>query len=704
MARSRALVVALPLLAVVPAMGRGALAQSACGSALEYGMNPSFHTWTSRAIVFGDAMMRARELSRWREGAPDGPAPLIPLGQGRLGEGWPDPAALGPDERVGAMLFGSMEHTLPDGGVEPYVIVWRGSGHVRLEGPNVVREQARTDNRVEVLVDPALGNGNSPLTCTWTSPDPADPVRDVHVWLPGMEAQGTLLWPPFVDKVRALDAGRGPHTWRTLDWTRVNEYGRPLDRDGFVFDIAGVIRPSSPSQGTLRGVCPQFQVALCNELRMNLHFNVPHRTDDMDEVDYVRFLEGTFRVLRDGSPNAAGVEGGRRFAGLAPGLTVTIELSNEMWNPIFPVNGWMVAEAQRKGLSFQEEVASQIQIVFDAADRVFAGPDALRLKKYVGGFIGDPLFLRRVLSYLRSDTRIDAVGPAVYLGPREPDLEHWLEDAVPGSCPSCPDARELLAAARSSIDARRPRLAAHREIAQEYTNPDGSHPALVLYEGGLNLKSAGKPWAAAAREVQVLPELFALLADDYVQLLVDEGVELVNWYSFMSDQDSLSVDAYGVWNDMQQELELPIVRPYPGGIAPKAAVVCLGPPPAASCPAASATWRSGPGNADSYRAWPPVLGTWFRARVDLTTTGHTGAFVACSLRPESLPVPGGGTVLTGLNGAEFLPLRRGPIALWYVPVPNDPTLAGVAVATQAIHLGGGGGPALSNAMDLVFGR
>ena len=108
-------------------------------------------------------MMRARELSRWSQGAPDGPALLIPLGQGLLGEGWPDPAALAPGERVGAMLFGSMERTLPDGREEPWVIAWKGSGAVRLEGPYVVREEGREAHRVEVFVDPTLGNGNSPL-------------------------------------------------------------------------------------------------------------------------------------------------------------------------------------------------------------------------------------------------------------------------------------------------------------------------------------------------------------------------------------------------------------------------------------------------------------------------------------------------------------------------------------------------------------
>jgi hypothetical protein len=187
-------------------------------------------------------------------------------------------------------------------------------------------------------------------------------------------------------------------------------------------------------------------------------------------------------------------------------------------------------------------------------------------------------------------------------------------------------------------------------------------------------------------------------------MLVQEGVELVNWYSFMTDQDSPSVDAFGVWNDMEQSLSLPVVKPYVDDGAPKASVVCLGPPLASACPAASASRRSAPGNFDSYTATPPVLGGVFRAMVDVTTSGNDAALVVGSLLATSVPLPSGQTLLSGLAEAEFLPLASGPLATWEVHIPNDPALAGVQIATQAFHIGGGAGVNLSNAMDLTFGR
>jgi hypothetical protein len=677
-------------------------AQSGCQPEIEYGINPSFQTWSSRAIVFADAFQRVRKFTYWSNG-PRGDAPLIPLGSGRPGAGWPDPARLAAGQRYGTMLFGSMERTLPDGRVEPYVVTWQGSGHVRLEGVTVAGEQDRGPRRVEVRIDPTRGSGNELLAISWTATDPADPVRDLRVWLPGTERADLVFWPPFLEKLRATSAGRGPASWRTLDWTRVNEYGRPVARGGFVFDLAGVITPASPSQGTPRGVAPEYQVALCNELGMDLHFQLPHRTNDLPEGDYRRFLEQQLRIIRDGSPGLPGIRGGRPFAGLDPALSVTVELSNEIWNSAFPVNAWMSAEAGRKGISFRQQVASQIQLLFDAAARVFSGPDARRLRRFVGGFDGDPGYLAGVLSHLRRGTHVDAIGPAAYLGPRRPDIDAWLEGSSAGSCPNCPTPGELIATAGTTVDRLRPLLSRHRAIARAWTNPDGSHPRFELYEGGLNLKSIGRPWAAAARAVQGDARLFDLFVERYVPMLVEEEVELIHWYSFMTDQDSPTLDAFGLWNDMDQALTLPVVKPYGHEGAPKAAALCLGPPLPSSCRSASAVVRTAPGNPSSYSATPATLGGHLRARVDLSGSGRSAAYLILSLTPLSVPLPTGQTLLASPHDATFLGLRSGPVATWDVRVPNDARLAGIPLASQAVMVGAQG-DSYTNAVDLVLGR
>jgi len=61
---------------------------------------------------------------------------------------------------------------------------------------------------------------------------------------------------------------------------------------------------------------------------------------------------------------------------------------------------------------------------------------------------------------------------------------------------------------------------------------------------------------------------------------VDEGVDVANWYSFMTDQDpAFGVGVgFGIWNDMGQAITLPVGDAYLDEGAPKAAAVYRGPP------------------------------------------------------------------------------------------------------------------------------
>lgn len=374
--------------------------------AILYGMNASENVWWQRGIAFADGMRRAGEFCRIVNGAITRDlAPLVPLGEEppRLGAGWPDLSALEPGQQAGARLFGSMGGSLPDGRELPYVLTWEGTGSCRLAGQAVVGEANRTPRRVEVFLDPTAGGGDALLVWIVDSSDPDDPVRDAHVWLPGMEADAPILWPPFVAKLRAMNGGRGPVAWRAMDWNEVNQYGRADGSAPFVFDLAGRITPASPSQGTKRGVCPEFQVALCNAAGADLHFNVPHAASGIPDEDYETFLRDAFTRIRDGSPAVPGVNGGQPFAPLAPHLRVTVEFSNEVWNPGFPVNTWLKARAQQAGRTLPQQVASEIRRVFAVAEEVFSGVHAPRLRRYVGGWLGDPDFLQEVL---------DELGPA----------------------------------------------------------------------------------------------------------------------------------------------------------------------------------------------------------------------------------------------------------------------------------------------------
>ena len=675
-------------------------AQTGCDYVIEYGMNPSFHTWSSRGIVFADAMTRAKMFEVFDNGTSLGRATPIPEGQ--LGAGWPDPATLGPGQELGALLFGQMDGSLPDGRDEPYVVTWEGTGEVWLQGLFVKEERARTAQRVEVVVDASILVENTGLSAHWSSPDPADPVRNVRVWLPGTEGSGRLFWPPYLEKVRMMNAGRGPSSWRTLDWTRVNDYGE-TGPDAFAFTMGSRITPASPTQGTPRGVAVEYQVAFANELGIDLHFQVPHR-GEMSEWDYLLYLYDVFRVIRDGSPAVPGLNGDRPFAGLDGSLTLMLELSNEIWNPGFPVHGWMSDQALMKGLTKHEQIASQIELVFDIADGLFMGDP--RLKKYIGGTVGNPAYLQQVLDALRPGFHVDALGPAAYFGPHASVTDQWISDVDPvtGECRSCPTADEIIAAARAEIPSLRPGLSAHRAMANAWVNPDGSSPRLVLYEAGQSLKSLFQPWAPQANLAQAKRGMYDAYALDLIPLLIDEGVDEVIWYSFMTDQTPDVIAPFGIWDDMNQEITYPVPETYVSQGAPKAAAIYRGPPVTTDCPLARAFVRSAAGNPLSLAATLPSLGRTMEITCDLTTTGHLFSYAFSFTGPTTHALAGGQVLLTAGPYAFGFPLTDGPLARGTIVVPNDPRLAGMEFSMQALHYGGASPFALSNAVDLVLGR
>ena len=550
--------------------------------AIAYGMNASENVWSQRGIAFADAMARASEFCTVDGAITASLCPLIPLGRSPalLGEGWPDFAALPAGQKAGARLFGNMKGTMPDGRVLPYVLTWEGTGACRLSGPSVVSEANRGTNRVEVFVDPSAGGANSALIWIIDSSSPTDPVRNAHVWLPGTESEKPILWAPFVAKLQAMNDGRGPHTWRTMDWSQVRQYGRTDGAAPFVFDLAGRITTRSPSQGTRRGVCPEFHVALCNAVGANLHFNVPHQANGISDADYAAFVREALLAIRDGSPAVPGINGGRPFAGLDPELVLTLEYSNELWNGGFTVNAWLKYRATSSGRTLHQQIAFEIQRVFAIADEVFAGPDAPRLRKYVGGWIGDPTFLQKVLDALGHSQRIDAVGPACYFGPRPEDVNAWMAGASGNGCPNCPTPEQVVESARLAIPGLRSKLREHRLLADAFLNTDGSSPALELYEAGQAFIANLQPWKTAAVQAQSIPTMYEAYVLDLIPMLVDERVDLVNWYSFVSDNSASGSGAgpFGHWDNMNQSITLPVREPYLHEGVPKAAAIYKAPP------------------------------------------------------------------------------------------------------------------------------
>ena len=127
-------------------------------------------------------------------------------------------------------------------------------------------------------------------------------------------------------------------------------------------------------------------------------------------------------------------------------------------------------------------------------------------------------------------------------------------------------------------------------------------------------------------------------------------------------------------------------------------------------PLALTVSRNGGTNPASYTANPIVLGGTFDATVDLSTTGHSSAFLFAFDSPISVTLGGGQTLLCidGLGAGELftgsgLTLSGSPIATISLPVPNNPGLCGRSLCSQALHAFGVNPFALSNALDHTTG-
>ncbi len=104
---------------------------------------------------------------------------------------------------------------------------------------------------------------------------------------------------------------------------------------------------------------------------------------------------------------------------------------------------------------------------------------------------------------------------------------------------------------------------------------------------------------------------------------------------------------------------------------------------------------------------PPKLGAVHIETVNLVgTTGHAAAALFAYASPLSLfTIYGELLVNIADPGGELLggPMATGPVATFLITVPNDISLAGLYVSTQALHVGGVFPAALSNALDLLLG-
>ncbi len=274
-----------------------------------------------------------------------------------------------------------------------YVCTFEGSGTLGF-GRDAEDIQRISPNRYEFDVA-KTPNGIELRILTTT---PGNHVKSIKLFEKRYESRvtaGETFDPTFLERIRPFKF------IRFMGWQGENDRppGRWADR-AKPSHVSWSVRPELKHAG----VPAEAMVELCNLAGADPWFCMPVDADD----DYVtQFATLVHRRLKSDRK-------------------VYIEVSNELWNPLFPQTPY--AEAQRKARGFetsQDWVGMRSVQMWNIWRRVF-GPGAGRIIRVIGGQWGLPFVAERTLVFSHAGTGNKPVGEqcdALALGLYMPDVE-----------------------------------------------------------------------------------------------------------------------------------------------------------------------------------------------------------------------------------------------------------------------------------------
>jgi len=425
------------------------------------GINLAGVTYWSAEIVFVDLFKHSQTFKSQAPGkgyAQGGPLDLT-------AEGWV--RGLRDDGHFADSIILSRPRLGYPSGV--YACLYEGRG--RIEFGHRVKVLEETPGRIRI----EIGSDLDLLTLRITETDPADPIRNIRVILPGFE--GTYanqpFHPEFLKRWEKFKVLRFMDLQRTNNSKQTNWSDRPT--------------PQMQTQGDEAGVALEYLVQLANTLDADPWFCMPHLARD----DYV----STF---------AEAVK-----ARLKPGLKVYVEYSNECWNGIFAQARHCRDKGKELGLSNNDYQAqlryySQRSVeIFRIWEDIFGGTN--RLIRVLAAQSANPWTSEQVMDFEEAHEHADVLGIAPYFGnalgdPKTQDeVARMMVDQVLDKC------AVYVAAANKTI-AEQARLAKERGL-RLVAYEAGQH--LVGYAGAENNKALEGLFHAANRH----PRMKALYLD-----------------------------------------------------------------------------------------------------------------------------------------------------------------------------------------------
>jgi hypothetical protein len=438
--------------------------------------------WNSE-IPFVDVFRLSREWISQKQGAGWGKGPKLELDE----RGWVK--RLEPDCWAETPLLTLKPNTYPAG---EYVCLYDGEGKIAFN--NIKRVVSSEKGRI--VFEPAPERGGFFLQLHETNP--ANPIRNIRVLLPGTEK--TYKKEPYNPVF--LVRWKGMNTLRFMDWQETN--GSKLR------EWAERPKPDDATW-TRHGIPVEVMVDLCNRLKVNPWFCMPHRATD----DYVRQFAKQVKTTLD------------------PALTVYIEYSNEIWNGQFEQTRYSEREGQKRGYAEKPWEAGwkfsgvRSAEMFKIWEEAFGGRE--RLVRVVAGQAANPYIAEQKIKFQDVYKSCDAIAIAPYVSMNlGPNSNPSAETVAGWSVEQVLDHLETKALPESVEWIQK-----HKELADRYKL------RLIGYEGGQHAVGVGGGENNAALTKLLLAanrhERMGKIYDAYLTAWKDAGGDLMCLFSSVGE-------------------------------------------------------------------------------------------------------------------------------------------------------------------------
>jgi hypothetical protein len=483
---------------------------------MSVGMNLENVVDWSPAWTFTDAFQASRpwisqafNTATWNTSWDAADAPLLSLdsrGNPTSLATWKNAAGETMKQVAGTLMFRSLGGGYP-GGV--YRAEWDGTGTVAFGLDAVKIASGRTStgrNYADLQVTPS-DNG---IYLRIDATSPTDPVRDFHVWMPDWQGQrfAGQRWQPgdsfspfhplFLQRLDPF------HTIRFMGMQETNSSGIRswADRRDALDIRQGSGAGGTPSEPIVNGMSVEYMVQLANDLNANPWFNMPHMADD----DFVRNFA---TYVRDH---------------LKPGLTASVEWSNEIWNFGwgFEASQWVSEQTKlpaNAGLDNWQVAGHEAKRDLDIWSDVFAGQNS-RLVRVAAGWAAVDWVTNRIVESMGGS--FDAIAIAPYI---------TSTDEQRAAYTSATTVDRVIADTRANVGTSLEWVGNHARLAREWQTRLGRPVQLVAYEGGHHLDGRSGPYQDAFHAATNDPRMGDIYRD-YLRGLDAAGMNLYVDFQF----------------------------------------------------------------------------------------------------------------------------------------------------------------------------